>query len=67
MFKDSGVKSENMRAIIAAYPLGRIGQVSDTSSAILFLASDSAAFITGTNILLDGGILAGHPGANPTG
>ena len=51
----------------AQYPLGRLGKVSETSSAILFLASDSAAFITGSNVLLDGGLLAGHMGANPTG
>lgn len=38
-----------------AYPLGRVGEVSDTSAAIAFLASDSASFITGDILKVDGG------------
>lgn len=40
-----------------AYPLGRVGQVSDTSAAIAYLASDAASFITGSEIQVDGGAL----------
>lgn len=39
------------------YPLGRVGEVSDTSAAIAFLASDSASFITGDILKVDGGKL----------
>ena len=67
LFGETGVSPELMKSMIALYPLGRIGQVSDISSTILFLASDSAAFITGSNILVEGGLVAGHSGANPTG
>ncbi len=42
------------------YPAGRIGQVDDVSDALLFLASPQAAWITGTVITLDGGLLAGN-------
>jgi len=41
------------------YPLGRIGQPYDIANAIEFLASNDASFITGTNLLMDGGALFG--------
>jgi 3-oxoacyl-[acyl-carrier protein] reductase len=36
-------------------PLGRLGTPDDVASAVLFLASDDAAYITGTTIIVDGG------------
>jgi 3-oxoacyl-[acyl-carrier protein] reductase len=36
-------------------PLGRLGAPRDVANAVLFLASDEAAYITGTTILVDGG------------
>ena len=36
-------------------PLGRFGQPRDISSAVLFLASDEAAWITGVVLPVDGG------------
>ncbi len=39
-------------------PLGRVGTTQDMSNAILFLLSDQAAYITGTELLVDGGLLA---------
>ena len=41
-----------------AIPLGRVGTVEDMSNACLFLLSDRASFITGTELLVDGGLLA---------
>ena len=46
------------RATAAAIPLGRVGTVEDMSNACLFLLSDRAAYITGTELLVDGGLLA---------
>jgi NAD(P)-dependent dehydrogenase (short-subunit alcohol dehydrogenase family) len=39
-------------------PLGFMGDGRDTANAALFLASDEARFITGTEILVDGGMAA---------
>lgn len=36
-------------------PLGRIGQPEEVASVVSFLASDAASFVTGTNIVVDGG------------
>lgn len=40
------------------HPLGRIGQTSDVANAALYLASDEAAFITGSSLVVDGGLTA---------
>jgi 3-oxoacyl-[acyl-carrier protein] reductase len=43
------------QAAAAAVPLGRVGTTQDMADAILFLLSDKAAFITGTELVVDGG------------
>jgi 3-oxoacyl-[acyl-carrier protein] reductase len=42
----------------AAAPLERLGQPSDVADAVLFLASPAARWITGANLVVDGGVLA---------
>jgi len=44
----------------AFHPLGRNGQPADVSSAILYLASDQAAWVTGAVLAVDGGVMAGR-------
>ena len=42
----------------AAHPLGRAASVAEIAEAVLWLASDAAAFITGHNLVVDGGYTA---------
>ncbi|WP_445504720.1 SDR family NAD(P)-dependent oxidoreductase [Microvirga sp. G4-2] len=43
----------------ARTPMSRLGRPEDVASAALFLASDEATYITGENLLVDGGWMAG--------
>jgi len=45
-------------AIIAGTPMGRFGKGADLAGAALWLASDAAAFVTGTVVAVDGGFSA---------
>ena len=49
--KDKKFKREMLNSI----PLGRFAEMSEISSAVVFLASDAASMITGTSLLVDGG------------
>jgi NAD(P)-dependent dehydrogenase (short-subunit alcohol dehydrogenase family) len=40
-------------------PLGRAGLPNDIATGVLYLASDESAFVTGTELVIDGGVLAG--------
>jgi 3alpha(or 20beta)-hydroxysteroid dehydrogenase len=44
----------------AAVPLGRVGESEDVAEMVLFLASDAASYITGAEIVIDGGLGAGR-------
>jgi 3-oxoacyl-[acyl-carrier protein] reductase len=47
-----------LAALSAHVPLGRVGEPDDLAQACLFLLSDGAAFITGTELVVDGGCTA---------
>ena len=48
---DPGFRAEVLERI----PLGRLGRVEDVTAGVVFLASDAAALVTGTSLLVDGG------------
>ena len=51
---------EQARAgLVARQPMGRLGTPTEVAAAALYLASDAATFITGTELVVDGGLLAG--------
>ena len=45
-----------LNALLQNIPLNRLGQPGDVSSAVAFLASDEAGYITGTTLVIDGGL-----------
>jgi meso-butanediol dehydrogenase/(S,S)-butanediol dehydrogenase/diacetyl reductase len=57
MFEDA----ENEKRIRAAHPIGREGRPEEIASAIAFLMSDDASFMTGVIVPVDGGATAGAP------
>ena len=53
---DSAVPTEEAKDYVAsATALKRVGYPDEIAKAVLFLASDEASFITGTELLVDGG------------
>jgi L-rhamnose 1-dehydrogenase len=46
---------EKLRRLEARVSLGRIGQPQDIAGPVAFLASDMAAYVTGTTLVVDGG------------
>ena len=47
---------ELMAGFVAQHPIGHIGEPDDISEMVLFLASDRAKFITGSEMVVDGGL-----------
>lgn len=50
--------SEQTKAIIDGIPLKRVGQPEEIGKLVAFLASDDAKYITGTTVVIDGGMIA---------
>jgi NAD(P)-dependent dehydrogenase (short-subunit alcohol dehydrogenase family) len=46
------------RFLIGGHPLGRLGTAGDIANAAVFLASSESAFMTGTELVVDGGMTA---------
>jgi 2-keto-3-deoxy-L-fuconate dehydrogenase len=49
---------ESLDALRARQPMGRLGTPDEIAAAVLYLASDDAAFVTGTAFVIDGGLTA---------
>jgi NAD(P)-dependent dehydrogenase (short-subunit alcohol dehydrogenase family) len=50
-----GQDSEFMRRLQSKVPMGRVGHPNEIAGAVVFLASDAASYVTGTQITVDGG------------
>jgi NAD(P)-dependent dehydrogenase (short-subunit alcohol dehydrogenase family) len=55
LVEDSGESLDELRA---RQPMGRLGLPEEIADAVSYLASDAAAFVTGTTLVIDGGLTA---------
>jgi NAD(P)-dependent dehydrogenase (short-subunit alcohol dehydrogenase family) len=56
MMRASGIA--DMATVAAALPARRLGKPEEVAEAVVWLASDAAAFVIGHNLCVDGGFLA---------
>jgi NAD(P)-dependent dehydrogenase (short-subunit alcohol dehydrogenase family) len=49
---------ERREDLVARQPMGRLGTAEEIADAVLYLASDAAAFVTGSQFVIDGGLTA---------
>ncbi len=57
-----GPMGDRLRRYTVNHPIGRLGFPEDIAEAVAYLASDAAAFVTGTVLRIDGGFTAHDPG-----
>lgn len=50
---------ESLDGLVARQPMGRLGTPDEIAGAVLYVASDAAAFMTGSALVIDGGLTAG--------
>ena len=63
MLGDGPEREERMAALVADTPLKRFGRPEEVAALAVMLASDEAAYMTGAELTLDGGLLAGSAAA----
>jgi NAD(P)-dependent dehydrogenase (short-subunit alcohol dehydrogenase family) len=63
LIEDEGrrVAPEYKQSFLPMIPLGRVGEPRNVAEAVAFLVSDTADFITGIVVPVDGGFLTGRP------
>jgi NAD(P)-dependent dehydrogenase (short-subunit alcohol dehydrogenase family) len=59
LLEQSADPDATRKALIARQPMGRLGEPWEVAAAALYLASDDAAFVSGSAFVIDGGLLAG--------
>jgi len=56
---EGNMTEEGLREMLTErHPIGRLGVADDIAKGIVFLASDDASFITGSELVIDGGYTA---------
>ncbi|AKG19958.1 SDR family NAD(P)-dependent oxidoreductase [Calothrix sp. 336/3] len=57
-FKKQGLPQQGRKYLDSLHPLGHMGEPEDVAYGILYLASDESKFVTGTELVIDGGYTA---------
>jgi NAD(P)-dependent dehydrogenase (short-subunit alcohol dehydrogenase family) len=55
---DQGLPPEMLEQLVKLHPIGRLGQPEEVAETVVWLCSDAASFITGAEIMIDGGYLS---------
>jgi cyclopentanol dehydrogenase len=58
MFHSAFPDRKEMERRLQRIPLGRMGTVKEMVTLVLYLASDDSAYMTGSELLIDGGAMA---------
>ena len=56
IMESGAVSEEQLKEDMKMYPLGRYGEPNDVAYAMIYLLSDASSWVTGTNMVIDGGI-----------
>ncbi len=56
--RDNGGVAEGRKALDAMHPIGHVGEPDDIAWGVVYLASDESKFVTGTELVIDGGYTA---------
>jgi NAD(P)-dependent dehydrogenase (short-subunit alcohol dehydrogenase family) len=59
MLGNGADRDERMAALVADTPLKRFGKPDEVAALAVMLASDEATYVTGAELSIDGGLLAG--------
>jgi 3(or 17)beta-hydroxysteroid dehydrogenase len=62
LWRQVGIGPEDEAAVAATSPLGRMAEPEEVADAIVYLTSDASRYITGSELVIDGGITAGIRG-----
>jgi NAD(P)-dependent dehydrogenase (short-subunit alcohol dehydrogenase family) len=65
MLGEGEKRTKNIRRMSSEIPLGYMGKPLDVANAALYLASDESVYVTGIELTVDGGILAGSAATLP--
>jgi NAD(P)-dependent dehydrogenase (short-subunit alcohol dehydrogenase family) len=55
MFGSGAISQEQLQEDMKKYPLGRYGKPEEVAHAVIYLLSDASTWVTGSNLLIDGG------------